>query len=237
MNNSKNIINLFKEPLLHFLLIGAALFLLFNWKGNPVPMTGGQVGAPQAQIIVSRDAIEQMHSQFEKTWQRPPSEEEQKALVEDLIRSEVFYREAIAIGMDRNDEVLKRRLRQKMEFIYEDIAAVAEPSDADLKAFIKTHGEKYIADPQLSFRQVYISTDKRGRGAEAEARQVLAQLKEGADPSSAGDATMLDGEVPLSPLWDIRKQFGDDFSRSLLDVKPGKWAGPIRSGYASTWCS
>lgn len=222
---------LFREPLLHFLLIGAALFLLYDWKGKPASMPGGQAGTPAAQIIVSRDALEQMSSQFAKTWQRPPTEEEQKGLVEDLVRNEIFYREAIAIGLDRDDEVLKRRLRQKMEFIFEDIASVPEPTDEDLKAFMNKHREKYISDPEMSFRQVYISTDKRGKSAESDARQILAQLTEGADPGSAGDPTLLEPEVPLSPLWDIRKQFGDDFSRSLLDVNPGRWSGPIRSGF------
>lgn len=222
---------LFREPLLHFLLIGAALFLLYDWKGKPASMPGGQAGTPAAQIVVSRDALEQMSSQFAKTWQRPPTEEEQKGLVEDIVRNEIFYREAIAIGLDRDDEVLKRRLRQKMEFIFEDIASVPEPTDEDLKAFMNKHREKYITDPEMSFRQVYISTDKRGKSAESDARQVLAQLTEGADPGSAGDPTLLEPEVPLSPLWDIRKQFGDDFSRSLLDVNPGRWSGPIRSGF------
>jgi parvulin-like peptidyl-prolyl isomerase len=222
---------LFREPLLHFLLIGAALFLLYDWKGKPASMPGGQAGTPAAQIVVSRDALEQMSSQFAKTWQRPPTEEEQKGFAEDLIRNEIFYREAIAIGLDRDDEVLKRRLRQRMEFIYEDIASVTEPKDEDLKAFMKKHREKYLADPQLSFRQVYISTGKLGRSAEFDARQILAQITEGADPGSAGDPTLLEPEVPLSPLWDIEKQFGNEFSRSLLEIKPGKWAGPIRSGY------
>jgi hypothetical protein len=127
--------------------------------------------------------------------------------------------------------VLKRRLRQKMEFLYEDITSWAEPTDEDLKAFMKTHREKYLADPHLAFRQVYLNATKRGPGAEAEARQVLAQLANGADPDSVGDSTLLEPEVRLSPLWDIRKQFGDDFGAALLALKPGEWAGPIRSGF------
>jgi parvulin-like peptidyl-prolyl isomerase len=183
------------------------------------------------QIIVSRDAIEQMTSQFAKTWQRQPTGEEQKGLVEDLVRNEIFYREAVAIGLDRDDEALKRRLRQKMEFIYEDIASVAEPTDEDLKAFMKMHREKYLADPQISFRQVYISIDKRGKRADSDAQEVLAQLRSGVDPASAGDPTLLEADAALSPLWDIRKQFGDEFSKSLMEIKAGKWAGPVRSAF------
>jgi parvulin-like peptidyl-prolyl isomerase len=223
--------NLLKEPLLHFLLIGAALFVLNGWSRNSASLPGGQAVTPTPQIVVTRDALDQMNNLFAKTWQRSPTEEEQKALVEDFVRNEIFYREAIAIGLDRDDEVLRRRLRQKMEFIYEDITSWVEPTDEDLKAFMKKHQEKYLTDPQLSFRQIYISTDKRGESAATDARQVLAQLRKGVDPDSVGDPTLLEAEVPGSPLWDIRKQFGDEFVRNLLELKSGKWEGPIRSEF------
>jgi len=229
--NRAGTMKLFKEPLLHFLLIGAALFLVYGWRSNSASMPGGQAGTSTAQIVVTRDALDQMNSLFAKTWQRQPTEEEQKRLIEDFVRNEIYYREAIAIGLDRDDEVLKRRLRQKMEFIYEDIGSWAEPTDGDLKAFMKEHREKYLTDPQLSFRQVFLNASKRGGGAESDARQVLAQLTKGSDPDAVGDPTLLQAEVPLSPLWDIRKQFGDEFGRGLLEIKPGGWAGPVRSGF------
>src|SRR5512139_3819284 len=144
-------VNLLKEPLVHFLLIGAALFLLYGWRGNSASVSGGQVGTPAAQIVVTRDALNQMNNLFAKTWQRPPTEEEQQGLIEDFVRNEIYYREAIAIGLDRDDEVLKRRLRQKMEFIYEDITSYAEPTNQDLTAFMQTHREKYLTEPHLSF--------------------------------------------------------------------------------------
>jgi hypothetical protein len=229
--NWSRIMKLFKEPLLHFLLIGAALFLVYGWRGNSASVPGWKAGTPTAQIVVTRDALDQMNSLFSKTWQRQPAEEEQKRLIEDFVRNEIYYREAIAIGLDQDDEVLKRRVRQRMEFIYEDITSWAEPTDEDLKAFMKKHPEKYLADPQIAFRQVYISAYKRGKSAESDARQVLAQLTAGADPDSVGDPTMLQAEVGLSSLWDIRKQFGDEFGKTLLDLKPGAWAGPIWSGF------
>jgi hypothetical protein len=225
------VVNLLREPLLHFLLIGAALFLLFGWRGGPASAPGGPPGATAAQVVVTRDAVEQATGQFEKTWQRPPTDEERQGLVDDLVRNEIFYREALGAGLDRDDEVLKRRLRQKMEFIYEDISAIAEPTDADLAAFVEKHREKYLADPQVSFRQVYFNPDRRGAAAEADARRGLAQLAAGADPGDVGDATMLEPEVPLSPLWEIRKRFGEEFGKSLLGARPGAWAGPVRSGF------
>ena len=223
--------NLIKEPLLHFLLIGALLFLLFGWKGNPVSLPGGQPGAPEAKIVISRDAINQVTARFRKTWQRPPNPDEVTGLIEDLVRDEIYYREAVAIGLDRDDEVLKRRLRQKMEFILEDISSRVEPNDADLIAFMKKYPDKYLVDPQFSFRHVYVNSDKRGKNAESDARQILAQLVAGTDPDTVGDVFLLESATSLSPLWDISKQYGEQFGRSLLTLHPGKWEGPLRSGF------
>jgi len=230
MNKSIRIINILKEPLLHFLLIGVVLFLIFDWKGTPATLPEGQA-LPEAKIVVTREAISQVVDQFRKTWQRSPSKEETDALVEDLVRSEIYYREAIAMGLDRDDTVMKRRLRQKMEFILEDITTGMEPTDADLTAFMKKYPDRYLVDPQLSFRQVYVNADKRGKNAEADARQILAQLTAGIDPETVGDLFLLEPAIRLYPLWDINKLYGEQFGRSLLGLKPGKWVGPVRSGY------
>jgi hypothetical protein len=222
---------LLREPLVHFLLIGGGLFLLFGWRGGPVPSPGGPAGSPPAQIVVTQADVAQMVEQYEKTWQRPPTEEERKGLVEDFVRSEIYYREAAAIGLDRDDPVLRRRLRQKMEFIFEDISSLVEPTDAELRAFVARNREKYLSERQLAFRQVYVDTTARGARAEADARQMLARLAAGANPDSVGDATMLAPEVPLTPLWEIARQFGDEFAGNLRELAPGTWAGPIRSGF------
>ena len=222
---------LIHEPLVHFLLIGAGLFLLFGWKGNPAPLSGGQSGPQSSKIVVTQGDMDQMIAVFGKTWQRPPTDEEAKHLIENFVREEIYYREALAMGLDRDDMVIRRRMRQKMEFIFEDITAQSEPTDEDLRAFMKEDPEKYLIDPRVAFRQVYINTDKRGAVAEADARQVLAQLNSGADPDRAGDPFLLEAETPLSPLWDIRKQYGEEFSKRLLELKQGTWEGPVRSGY------
>lgn len=231
MNNSAKIMTLLKEPLLHFLLIGAALFFLYGRNSDPAPTQGGQAGTTAAQIVLPQADIDQMIAQFGKIWQRPPTDEEKKAIVEDLIRNEIYYREAVAIGLDRGDEVLKRRLRQKMEFILEDISSWTEPTDEELMAFMKKHRDKYLVDPLIAFRQVYVSAYKRGKSADADARQMLALLVKGGDPDSVGDTTMLESEIRLAPVGEIGKQFGEEFARSLLGLKPGVWAGPVRSPY------
>jgi hypothetical protein len=230
MNHSKRIISFFKEPLLHFLLIGAALFFIYGRMGNDASMSAGQAAMSTEKIVVTQDNIDHMNSLFVKTWQRLPNEEEQEGLVEDFIRSEIYYREAIAMGLDRDDEVLKRRLRQKIEFIYEDITSWAEPTDEDLRIFMEKHREKYLADPSVAFRQIYFNPDQRKMDVDFDIQQILVELNAGGDPNSVGDSTMLESEIQLSPLWDIRKQFGDEFCKDLVELKSGEWAGPIVSG-------
>ena len=168
--------------------------------------------------------IDQMVETFTRTWLRPPTEEEVKGLIENFIRNEIFYREAVAAGLDRNDVVINRRLRQKMEFIFEDITAQTEPTDEELLVYLKKNANSYMVDPQIGFRHVYVNVDKRGKNAEADARQILAQLNEGIGPDTVGDPILLDAEIRLSPLWDIKKQFGEEFSRNLSGLKSGKMA-------------
>jgi parvulin-like peptidyl-prolyl isomerase len=220
-----------REPLVHFLLIGTGLFLLFGWRGGPAFPPAEQSGPQSAKIVVTRYDIDQTIATFTKTWQRPPTEEEAKGLVEDLVRNEIYYREALAIGLDRDDGVIRRRMRQKMEFIFEDISSRTEPTDEELLAYMKMHPDSYRVDPQIAFRHVYVNVARRGKSAGADALEILAQLNAGADPGKVGDPILLDAEIELSPLWDIKKQFGEEFGRNLLELKSGKWAGPVRSGY------
>ena len=205
---------LLREPLLHFLLIGAGLFLLFGWRGGPASLPGGPSGVQATRIIINQSDIDQLIDTFTRTWQRPPSKEEAKSLVEDLVRSEIYYREALAIGLDRDDAVIRRRMRQKMEFIFEDISALAEPTDEDLQAFLKKHSEQYLVDPQVSFKHVYVNADKRGKNAESDARQILAQLNEGVDPDTVGDSFCWIRRSDFHRLWDIKKQFGESSPRA-----------------------
>ena len=221
----------FREPLVHFLLIGAGLFLLFGWRGGPASLPGGQSSPQSAKIVVPQSDIDQMTATFTRTWQRPPTEEEVKGLVEDFVRNEIYYREALAIGLDRDDSVIRRRMRQKMEFIFEDIAAQTEPTDEELLAYMKKHPDSYLVDPQIAFRHVYVNAAKRGKNAGTDALEILAKLNAGADPDGVGDPLLLASEVPLSPLWDISKQFGEPFSRKLLELKPATWTGPVQSGF------
>ena len=220
-----------REPLLHFLLIGVTLFLLHLWRGGSSTSPAGDPKSPANQIVVTQGDIAQMERQFAATWQRPPSDAERKGLVEDFVRNEIYCREALAMGLDRDDAVIRRRLRTKMEFLYEDISALESPSDETLRAFMRSHAESYRSDPQVAFRQVFVNAAKRGSGAEAEARRLLSRLKAGADPESLGDPTMLAAAVPRSTRSEIEAQFGAEFAEHLIALGPGGWTGPLRSTY------
>jgi hypothetical protein len=222
---------LVREPLLHFLALGAGLFLLQAWRGGSAAAQGSARDADATRIVVTRDDVAKLTAQFERTWQRPPTEAERAALVEDHVRNEVAYREALAMGLDRDDDVIRRRMRMKLEFVLEDVRSLAEPTDDDLRAYLEANRARYVTEPEVSFRQVYFNADRRDADAETRARAALARLAEGADPDKVGDPTLLAAETPLAPLSRIRDDFGDEFARGLRELEPGRWSGPVRSGY------
>lgn len=214
-----------REPLLHFLLIGSGLFLLFN------VLNDGAVENPN-RIVISQGQVELLAASFARTWERPATHEEMQNLVDDYLRDEVYYREALALGLDEGDNVIRRRLRQKLGFILEDTAALLDPSDAELTAYMIEHAEQFRFQPQLSFRQVYLSTDTRS-DIEADARAVLAALRAGEDPQLLGDQIMLSDEYVLASQEDVERRFGGDFAHQLLALAPGDWVGPLSSGYGA----
>ena len=216
-----------REPLVHFLLIGAALFLFFKW-------TGGSGGPDSSRIVIGPGQVEHLAVGFARTWRRPPTQEELKGLIDDYVREEMATREARSMGLDREDTVIRRRLRQKLEFLVEDAAEAVPPTDAELQAWLETHPEDYRRDPEVAFRQVFLSPDRRGDGVEADAEKLLQQLESlgpNADVERLGDSIMLPGEFDLAPLTVASRMFGNDFATRLVELEPGSWAGPVVSGY------
>ena len=214
-----------REPLVHFLAIGALLFLVFHWRGG---------GAGSSRIVITPGQIDSMVAGFARTWQRPPTEAELKGLVDDHVREEIATREAMGMGLDRDDTVIRRRLRQKLEFLAEDTIDAMPPTDAELQAWLAAHPERFRIEPEVAFRQVYVSPDRRGPAAGEEARRILAQLAAAgpAAPIEAmGDVLMVPSEVERSSRDEVARQFGEEFAEAVLRLEPGRWAGPIRSGY------
>ena len=214
--------SLLREPLVHFLVLGGVLFAIFGRGGS-------DVGAADRQIVVSETDIGRLSEGFSRTWHRPPTPDELEAQIRDYIREEVLYRTALALGLDKDDTIIRRRLRQKMEFLLED--AVPPPQEADLRAYLQAHPEKFRAQPLISFRQVFVS-QTRSAAAEADARRILARLTSGApDAANEGDALLLGDRFSRMPLDRIAALFGESFAQAVAQSAPGGWAGPLRSGY------
>lgn len=221
--------SLLREPLVHFLLLGAALFALDAWL-RPTAATPANT-----EIVVSEARIRNLAQNFRRTWQRPPTREELDGLVESHVREEVFYREALALGLDRDDTIIRRRLQQKIEFISEEAAALAQPTDEELNAYLKMNADAFRVEPRVTFSQIYLDPRKRSSTLDADAKRLLAALNSGSasqDPARLGDRLML-----LEPRYEgeskteLARLFGGEFAEALVKQPAGQWAGPIASGY------
>ena len=213
-----------REPLLHFVVIGAALFLYFQWSSG--------AGLGSNRIALSTAQIEHLAAGYTKAWQRPPNDAELKGLIDDWVREEIAVREAIAAGLDRDDTVIRRRLRQKLEFLAEDTAESAAPTEQELQAWLTAHADALRVEPRVAFRQVFVSRVRRGAAAEADAAAILVRLRTAdARVVNAGDATMLPPEVDLTPWRDVDRVFGAGFAKRLETAPLGTWAGPVPSSY------
>ena len=220
---------LLREPLVHFLLIGAGLFLLSR-------VVGSQGGDSSGRITITPAHVERLLATWSRLRMRPPTVEELKGLVEAEIKEEVYYREAMAMGLDRDDTIIRRRLQQKLEFLAEDVVAGARPTDAELQAFLDQHAEKFRNEARVAFRHVYLSRDRRGDAADRDAKSLLARLDApGGRRSSAAEATgdplPLPADLELERQSEVAKLFGADFAARLIELPVGRWAGPVESGY------
>jgi hypothetical protein len=215
-----------REPLVHFLAIGAGFFLLWHFAGD-------RLTAGPERIVITPGHVERLAQQWSKTHLRPPSAEELAGLIEQEIDEEILYREAIALGLDRDDLVIRRRLAVKMEFLTDDAAALATPTDEQLQTFLNRHPDKFAVESLTSFAQVYINRSQRGEGAAAEAARVLTLLKDkaGSDWHSLGDPLPLPNEHEDAPDADVARLFGRAFLKKLAALPVGRWSGPVESGY------
>jgi len=212
------------EPLIHFMLLGVGLFLLFGY-------VGGEDEAPD-EIVISAGAIEHLKATFARTWQRPPTPEELDELIADRIREEVYYREATALGLDRDDTIVRRRMRQKMEFLAADVAERWEPTDEELLAFFEQSADSYRTPARFSFRHVYLDPQRHDGKLQEEVDRLLAVVRAGeVDTESLGDSLMLPGELSRVSSEEVAALLGDRFARQLQDLVIGRWQGPVASGY------
>ena len=220
---------LLREPLLHFVLLGAAIFAAHSLLANH------SVDRP-AEIVVTQGKLENLVIGFTRTWQRPPTDEELQGLIRDYVREEAAYRKALAMGLDRDDTIVRRRLRQKLEFISDDLVAQTEPTDANLQAFLAAHPEDFRKEPAFTFSQVYLNPQEHGANLQRDAARILAKLQRAgdhADLNSIGDPSLLEQRFKQLPADEVKKMFGEQFVSGLATLKPGQWNGPVQSGYGA----
>jgi PPIC-type PPIASE domain len=219
-------LTLLREPLFQFLVLGAALFGLFHLVGN-------KKADPPERIVVSSARIDNLADGFARTWRRPPSKEELQGLVDDYIRDEVFYREGRAAGLDRDDVIIRRRVRQKMEYFAED-ASIPEPSEAQLAAYLASNLERFKTEDRLTFHQVFLSATRRGAAIDRDSRQVaeaLAHADAAVDATAPGDPFLLGEEFQAVSQTELAGIFGDVFAKRLSVMEQSRWQGPIPSSF------
>ncbi len=212
-----------REPLVHFLLIGAVLFTAFELRQE-------EGSAAPNRILVDAGQVEQLAARFKRTRLRPPTDIELAALIEGRIREEVYYRQALDMGLDQDDAVMRQRMRQKLEFLLEDLSDLSAPGDEQLIQFMQRHPQKFREEPRLSFTQVFLNPDKH-QDLAADAMQLLTRLNNGAPPATEGDRTLLGQEYLLATQHEITRVFGDSFAQQIVVLQPGEWIGPLYSTY------
>ncbi|MHA1154150.1 MAG: peptidyl-prolyl cis-trans isomerase [Alphaproteobacteria bacterium] len=216
------LMRLLREPLVHFLAIGGLIFLVFV----AVSDTGE---APADVIVITPERIDQLVVGFSSVWKRMPTDDELDALIDEEVREEVYYRGALALGLDRNDTIVRRRMRQKMEFLLDTGAYIQDPAAGELEAYFTTKEDFYRSGPRLAFEQIYFG---EAPAAEAIALSLRALRSDPpADPATLGERTLLPAQLGLSPPTAIDGVFGKNFFELLAELPLGGWTGPVVSSY------
>jgi len=226
---SNKLSQLFKEPLIQFLIIGSCIYGAYALYGTP------QDDGPDTTILVDEARVQGFISQWGKRWNRPPTRQEIDGVINAFVRDEILYRQAVAMGLGEDDPVTRRRLAQKLEFLTSDLALFKEPEAGELEQYFQDHQDRYRDPDLMTFSHVFFDPDLRDETTLGDAAQVLAQLQAAGVPDAAtldaGDRFMLQGYYTEVSELDIRRQFGSGFAESVLQLEPGQWHGPVLSGY------
>ena len=220
--------HMLREPLLHFLCLGAGFFGLYGYLND-------DDFAPKSseQIVVSEAKIEHLAALFSRTWQRPPTRQELEGLVDDYVREEAAYREGTAMGLDRNDTIIRRRIRQKLDFVADDLASKLEPTDEDLERYFQQHADDFRVDSRFTFQHVFFDPGKHSEDLVQVVNDLVMRLREdqSIDAQKLGDRTLLEYRYADVSEREIANLFGVRFATALKDLETGAWQGPVESSY------
>jgi hypothetical protein len=220
---------LLREPLVHFAIAGVVLFLAYSWLNESRPAADGV-----EPVRIGSGQIDWLTKTFTSQWLRQPDPSELQGLVADLVNEELLSREAQAMGLGEDDTIIRRRLAQKLKFLVEDTSRLADPTDAELRQYFKANASHFEESPRLSFSQIYFNPENH-KDAALDAGLVLSELnvEPGADAAQLGDRFLLGSDMADADRQMIASTFGDRFADGLLAVEPGKWSGPLESGYGT----
>jgi peptidyl-prolyl cis-trans isomerase C len=220
---------LVREPLVHFLLIGAGIYVLYGMFG------AGTDENDERTVTVTSGNIQALSDQWRRTWNRPPTEEELANIVRNFARMKVLHREALAMGLDKGDTVIERRLAQKVEFLAKGLITPEEPSDEILIDRYTENQDRFKQPDLYTITQIFFDPDKRGRTTDRDAKAMLDELvaldKLPSNISEHGDRLMLENYYPSVTLLELDKRFGPGFAEEIVKLQPGSWQGPVRSGF------
>jgi hypothetical protein len=219
----------FREPLVHFLVIGAAIFVLFGFFGRQ------DVEEQERAITITAGEIGWLTDSWQKRWNRPPTAEEREGLIKQYLREMILYREAVAMGLDRDDTVIRRRLAQKLEFLTQDLISPKPPAEDELQSYFAAHIDRYQQPDLITMTHVFLDPDKRGdetlKDAETVKSKLTALKQPPQDARAFGDPFMLQSYYPERSEAELSKLFGSGFAQPVFELAPQKWHGPVLSGY------
>jgi parvulin-like peptidyl-prolyl isomerase len=221
----------FREPLVHFLFIGAALFLIYAFMGQQ------EAEDQERAITITTGEIAWLTDSWQKRWNRPPTAEEREGLINQYLREMILYREAVAMGLDKDDTVIRRRMAQKLEFLTQDLISPEPPTKEELQAYFKAHMDRYQPPDLITMTHVFLDPDKRGDQTLKDAETIKAKLNALEQPPqdgrSFGDPFMLQSYYPERSEAELAKLFGSGFARPVFELAPEQWHGPVLSGYGT----
>jgi len=216
-----------REPLFHFLLIGVGLFALFNQVGSSdIEM--------DKQIIITQVDLDRLSSGWLRRMGRPPSEQERELQLDQYIREQVLYREAMVMGLDQKDTIIRRRLAQKMEYLFDDLSFIPEPTEEELSTFLSGNASKFTVPPSITFSHIYLSSERRGKNIESDAAQLLRELNSsegGVDITTKGDRSLLPYDFSEEREASLARIMGASFAEQVFKLPEASWQGPINSKY------
>ena len=222
-----------REPLLHFILIGAAIFGAYVIYGAPEE----EEAMNDRRIVIDKAIIDSFVARWKARWYREPTRQELSGLVNHHIRETILYQEAIALGLDKDDPVTRRRMAQKLEFLTRDIADLKQPAEGELERYYQENQDEYKNPDLITFTHIYIDPDKRGDATLDDANALLAELTAAGIPDALaadkGDRFMLPNSFSLQTRIEVSKSFGSGFTDSIMKLQPGQWHGPVLSGYGT----